>query len=142
MTHQEAPGVAVPGEGPLHDPAAAVAGRPAELPAGRLAAPRPLGDAGLDPAPSEGLPKRFAVIAAVCRQPLGAAAGTPPRLGDSHRRQELGGEFQLVGLGRAQDAGDRKARFLDEDHPCGPRTFLGLADPEAPLFAGAKLPSR
>ena len=142
MAHQETPRVPVPGEGSFHDPAPAVAWGPAEFLAGRLPSPHPFGNAGGDASSSELLPKRLAVVAPVGYEPLRVFPWTPPLLWDGHSGQHLWRQREFVRLGRCQHARHGDARFLDEHHPFGSLALFGLADPSAPLFAGAKLPSR
>jgi len=142
MAHQQPSFVAEPGEGPLHDPAPAIARWPAELVEPTAPAPLTLRNARAHALPGERLAERGAVIAAIRGHALRPLPWPSARLRDTHRGQDPRGQPQFVLLRRIQNAGERCPLLVDEQRPFCAFAFPRQADARTPLFAGAKLASR
>jgi len=87
--------------------------------------------------------ERIAVVSLVADHPDDQPAQGTPRT----RRSHLDGverfldELDLGGRGRIKVGFHRNALAIDQNHPLCFLAPLGFSDAEAPLFAGAKLPS-
>jgi hypothetical protein len=134
MAHQEAPRVSVPGEGPFHDPTPAVAGRAAELPAGRLPPPDSFGNTGRDARPLERLPKWLAVIAprsAVTR--WGRLRGRPRGWGMATAASTCGASLSSCGWAEASTQATGVPDFSTRITHLVPLPFLVLPTPRPPF---------
>lgn len=143
MAHQQSPAPAQPGEGPLHDPAAAIAPKLATILMGRVRVILLRRDDRFDPALCQLRPQPVAVVAAVQHQPvrLRSRPPRPMRAPYLDRGDRLLEELRLARTGRVQVCSQRSTLAIDQKHPLGALALLGGSDSGAPFFAGAKLPS-
>ena len=143
MTHEQAPVVAQPGEGAFDFPAFAVAAQGACVVALGQATPSAMWadkkDAALQQTPTQ----EVAVVGAIGDHPqrtrLRSAASTT-RYADLSKRGLCQSHFRR--LRGSQLASQRNTLAVCHHHPLCAFAFAGLADREAPFFAGAKLASR
>ncbi len=143
MSHQQPPAPAQPRERALHDPAPTIPPQLAAILMGRVRMVLQCRDDRLDPALRQACPQPIAVVTTVQHQPVrlrprATRAMRPPYL---DRGEGLLEELLLARTGRVQVCSQRSTRAIDQKHPLGTFALLGLADPGAPFFAGAKLPS-
>ena len=143
MTHQQPPAPAQPRERPLHNPAMAIAPQLAAVLVGRIRMVPLCRDDRLDPALGQPRPQPIAVVTAVQHQPIRLRPRSPRPMRPPYldRGDRLLDELRLVRTGRVQVCSQRSTLAIDQKHPLGALTLLGLADSGAPFFAGAKLPS-
>ena len=144
VAHDESAEVGEPSKGAFHGPPTLIAAQRSAI-LGRGFAPvlAMRGDQ-LDAARRQLLPKRIAIVAAVGDEanrllPRPAGSMPSPYL---DRREGRFDELDFRGGRRVKVVSQRKTRAVDHHHPLRPLAPLGLADPGAPFFAGAKLPSR
>ncbi len=144
VAHGQAPVVAQPSKDALHDLAPLVSPQGSAVLRGRLAPPFTMRNDQLDTAPSELLPQRITVVAAVGDHPLrllSRPAGMMPSPHPDRRERRLR-EFDFCRGCRVKAVSQRNTLAVDHHHPIRPLAPLGFSDRAAPFFAGAKLPSR
>jgi hypothetical protein len=144
MTHDESAEIAKPSEGALHGPASFVAAQRSAVLRGRLAPVLSVRHDQLHAACRQLLAQRIAIVGAVGDDPNRLLPRTPGLMPSSYtdRRERRLDELDLRGGRRLKVVSQRKTRAVDHHHPLRSLAPLGLADPRAPFFAGAKLPSR
>jgi hypothetical protein len=144
MAHDESAEVAEPCEGALHGPPTFIAAQRSTILGGRLAPVLTMRGDQLDTACRQLLPQWIAVVGAVGNEAnrlLPRPAGSMPSPYTDARERRCD-ELDLRRGGRVKVVSQRKTLAVDHHHPLRPLAPLGLADPAAPFFAGAKLPSR
>jgi hypothetical protein len=144
MAHDESAEVAEPSEGALDGPSSLIAAQGSTILGGRLAPVLAMRGNQLDAARRQLFAQGIAIIAAVgdeTNRLLPWPTGSMPSP-YADRRERRGDELDLRRGGRVKVVSQRKTRAVDHHHPLRPLAPLGLADPGAPFFAGAKLPSR
>lgn len=143
MANEQPTTPAQPGEGALDDPTTPVAPQLAAVLMRRSAMVAHGRNDRLDPAPDQPGSQAVAVVGTIRNQPIGVAAGRARVMRTLHR-DRLEGRFEelrLVRGSRVQVNSQRSTRAIGQYHPLRSLAALGLADPSAPFFAGAKLAS-
>ena len=144
VAHDESAEVAKPCEGTFHGPPTLIAAQRSTILGRGLAPVLTMRGDQLDTACRQLLPQWIAVVPAVGNEanrllPRPAGSMPSPYL---DRRECCFDELDLRGGRRVKVVSQRKTLAVDHHHPLRPLAPLGLADPGAPFFAGAKLPSR
>ena len=136
--------VTEPGEGAFHDPASLVAAQRPTVLRRRFAPVLPVRGDQLDAPRRQLLAQRVAIVTAVGDQSARLLPGTASPLPTSYpdRLKRRLDELDLRRGSRVKVVSQRNTRAVDHHHPLCPLAPLGFADPGAPFFAGAKLPSR
>ena len=144
MAHDESAEVAEPSKGAFHGPPTLIAAQRSTILGGGLAPVFAMRGDQLDATRRQLLAQRIAIVAAVGDEanrllPRTPGSMLPPYADVRERRLD---ELDLRGGRRMKVVSQRKTRAVDHHHPLRSLAPLGLADPGAPFFAGAKLPSR
>jgi len=143
IAHNQSPEVPEPGDAALDNPALLVASHHAPVLGRRPAPIRAVRCDQGDAAATQPFAQRVTVVALVGNHPRRllsrAPAAVPPP--DSDRGERLFCEPDLRRGSSVKSDSQRNTAAVDHHHPLRPLAPLGLADSEAPFFAGAKLPS-
>jgi hypothetical protein len=144
VAHDESTEVAEPCEGALYGPASFVAAQGSAILGRGLAPVLTMRDDQFDAPRRQLFAQRIAVVTAVGNEADRLLPGTPRLMLSPYAdaRECRVDEFDLRGGRRVKVVSQRKTRAVDHHHPLRALAPLGLADPGAPFFAGAKLPSR
>ena len=143
LAHQQPAEVTEPRERPFDFPAVAVPPQRPAIVERRFPAILAMRTDQQHPALQQSPAQRIAVVTPVGDDPQGSLLRSP-RPSTRHRdpRQGAFGQGHFRRTGRDQLASQRNTLAVDHHHPLRPFAAFGLADAEAPFFAGAKLPSK
>ena len=144
MAHDKPAEVAEPCEGTFHGPPTLIAAQRSTILGRGLAPVLTMRCDQLDAAPRQVLAQRIAIVAAVGDEANRLLPRPPSSMPSSYAdaRERRFDELDLRGGRRVKVVSQRKTRAVDHHHPLRSLAPLGLTDPGAPFFAGAKLPSR
>ena len=144
ITHHQAPEIAQPGVGALDDPTTLIPPQRSPVLCGCTNSILLVRTDQLDPAKSQAIPQRIAVVGFVSDHPQGFLSWSPRMMGSAYadRRERRFREPDFRRGGRVKVVSQRNTAAVDHHHPLRPLAPLGFPDSGAPFFAGAKLPSR
>jgi hypothetical protein len=144
IAHHQSAEVAEPREGPFHDPPSLVAAQRTTVLRRRFAPVLPMRGDQFDATCRQLFTQRVAIVTPVGDQAARLLPGTasPMPMSYSDRLERRLDELDLRRGSRVKVVSQRNTRAVDHHHPLRPLAPLGFADPGAPFFAGAKLPSR
>jgi len=144
ITHHQAPEIAQPGVGALDDPTTLIPPQRSPVLCGCTNSILLVRTDQLDPAKSQAIPQRIAVVGFVSDHPQGFLSWSPRMMGSAYadRRERRFREPDFRRGGRVKVVSQRNTAAVDHHHPLRPLAPLGFSDCAAPFFAGAKLPSR
>src|SRR5882724_994275 len=144
ITHNQVAEVAEPGEGALDFPAPSVAPQRSSVLGHRFAPIPAVRCDQFNPAHSQPLSQRIAVVTTIGDQAQ-RFLPRPPGMGSAayaDRRERRFREPRFVRGCRTKVLSQRKTLAVDHHHPLRALAPLGFSDSSAPFLAGAKLPSR
>src|SRR5437879_2144535 len=144
ITHNQVAEVAEPGEGALDFPAPSVAPQRSSVLGHRFAPIPAVRRDQFNPAHSQPLSQRIAVVTTIGDQAQ-RFLPRPPRAGSAayaDRRERRFREPRFVRGCRTKVLSQRNTLAVDHHHPLRALAPLGFSDSSAPFLAGAKLPSR
>ena len=142
MTNHQPAKLTQPGVGSLHNPAAPVAAHGASIFIAPVLVVLPVRSDQCDAALLQALPQGIGIVAGIGDHALRFLPGTTPRSRDADFGQGGFRKRNFCRRGTFQPNSQRKTLTVDQYHPLRALAALGFADPGAPFFAGAKLPSR
>ena len=144
VAHGQAPVVAQPSDGSLHNPSPLVAPQRSAILRGRLAPTLPMRDDRFDPAATQLFAQPIAIVTTIHDHALGFLSWSPGTVSPSYAdgRERRLRELDFRRGCRVKVVSQRNTLAVDHHHPLRPLAPLGFSDGVAPFFAGAKLPSR